>query len=347
MKSGTIRILRICGGGLALWLGVRFLLPLALPFLLGLGLALAAEPLVGFLHRRRVPRSLSAGIGVTVAFCLLGILLLLLGAMVLGQLRVLAGVMPDLEEAAGTGIGQLRCWLMQLTERAPESFRPLLQENVSGLFSDGSALLEQALRFLLGLAGGFLSRVPDSALTLGTGLISAYLISAKLPALRSSAHLPREGLRRAAEGLHRLREVLGSWLMAELTLMGVTLALLLGGLVLLRIPYAPVWALLIALVDVLPVLGTGTVLVPWAAICLIQGQTARGIGMAGLYLTIALTRSMLEPRLLGRRLGLDPLVTLIAMYAGYKLWGFGGMLLAPMLAVTARQLPTPGQGRGE
>lgn len=60
--------------------------------------------------------------------------------------------------------------------------------------------------------------------------------------------------------------------------------------------------------------------------------------MAGLYLTISLTRSMLEPRLLGRQLGLDPLVTLIALYAGFKLWGFPGMLLAPLLAVTATQL---------
>lgn len=343
MKCGMIQLLRLAGGVVVLWLTARFALPLVLPFLMGLALALAAEPMVGFLCRRSVPRGVSTGIGVTMAFCFLALAVLLLGALVVGQLRMLAGILPDLESAAQTGIGQLQRWLLTLTDRAPGRLGPMLRENVTGLFSDGNALLAQGGRFLLGLAGGVLSRVPDSALTLGTGLISAYLISAKLPALRDwvRRQLPWERLARLLMGLKRLREAVGGWLMAQLTLMGVTLALLLAGFWLLRIPYGPVWALVVALVDALPVLGTGTVLLPWAALWLIRGEAARAIGMAGLYLTITLVRSMLEPRLLGRRLGLDPLVTLIAMYAGYKLWGIGGMLLAPLLTVTATQLPTP------
>lgn len=327
--------LALVGGGAA----VRFLLPLLLPFLLGLGLALAAEPMVAFLSRRRVPRSVSAGIGVSMAFCFLGLGVLILGALVLTQLRLLSGVLPNLEAAARDGLGLLQRWLLNLAERTPQSLRPMLRENVTGLFSDGTALVEQAGRFLLNLAGSLLSRVPDSALTLGTGVISAYLISAKLPALRAwVAGLPREGLRRLVEGFHGLRHALGGWLLAQAKLMGVTLGILLLGFWLLKIPYGPVWAVVVGLVDALPVLGTGTVLLPWAAICLIQGEGARALGMAGLYLTISLTRSMLEPRLLGRQLGLDPLVTLMAMYAGFKLWGFPGMLLSPLLAVTATQL---------
>ena len=93
------------------------------------------------------------------------------------------------------------------------------------------------------------------------------------------------------------------------------------------------WASVICLVDALPVLGTGTVLLPWSLVCLLQGDTARAIGLASVYAVTALTRSMLEPKFLGRHLGLDPLATLIALYAGFRLWGIGGMILAPILTV--------------
>ena len=102
----------------------------------------------------------------------------------------------------------------------------------------------------------------------------------------------------------------------------------------------------VALVDALPVLGTGTVLVPWAVICFLQGEGARAIGLLGVYAVVTLSRSMLEPKLVGRHLGLDPLVTLMALYVGYKLWGVGGMIFAPLLAVTIMQV-TPGRERGD
>ena len=114
----------------------------------------------------------------------------------------------------------------------------------------------------------------------------------------------------------------------------ITFLVALTGMLLLRIPHGPLWAGVVALVGAFPVLGAGTVLLPWSLICLLQGETARGIGLLGIYAAAALTRSILEPRLVGRQLGLDPLVTLFALYAGYKLAGLAGMLLAPMAAVT-------------
>ena len=97
------------------------------------------------------------------------------------------------------------------------------------------------------------------------------------------------------------------------------------------------------LVDAFPVLGTGTVLIPWALVCFIQGEGARAVGLLGLYAVAALTRSAMEPKLLGQHLGLDPLTTLLALYAGYRFWGLPGMLLSPLLAVMVRSLlPTSG-----
>ena len=120
--------------------------------------------------------------------------------------------------------------------------------------------------------------------------------------------------------------------------MGLTFVILLLGFVMLRIPYAIFWALGVCLVDAFPILGTGTVLIPWSLLLFLQNDTPRAVGILGIYATVTLSRSILEPKLLGRHLGLDPLATLIALYVGYRLWGIGGMLLSPILAATALQL---------
>lgn len=348
MRPSTKTIFTFLSAFLAAWLGIRYLLPLTLPFLLGTGLALTAEPMVSFFCKHmRTPRPIAAGIGVSMAFCCIALLLLLACAFLVRELGLLAGVLPDLEDTARAGISSLEGWLLELTSHTPQSIRPLLSRNVTDFFSDGTALLEKAVGYVLGLAGGLLSRVPDSALGLGTAVISAFMISAKLPKIRSwiARRLPREKLRPILQALKRMKTAVGGWLLAQLKLAGVTMAILAAGFLLLRIPYALLWALAVSLIDALPVLGTGAALLPWALICLLQGETARAIGLVGIYVVISVTRSVLEPKLLGRQLGLDPLVTLIALYAGYKLWGIGGMLLAPLLAVTAVQL-VPGRKEG-
>ena len=341
MRSGTKSVLSVLSACFFLWLGVKFLLPLCFPFLLGTGLALAAEPGVRFLCRRlRLPRGLAAGIGVSLAFLGLALLVLLVLAFLVRELGILAGILPDLSETARSGIALLQNWLGSLAERTPSSIRPMLQRQVTGLFSGSTALLDKAFSYVLGLAGAVLSHVPDSALSLGTAVISGFMISAKLPRIRSwiTGNFPKEKLRPLLHTMGQIRTAVGSWLIAQLRLAGVTALVLLAGLLLLRIPYAVLWAVGISLLDALPVLGTGTVLLPWGLICYLQGDRARAVGLLGIYVVISLVRSVLEPKLVGRQLGLDPLVTLFSLYAGYKLWGIGGMIVAPLLAVTVVQL---------
>lgn len=347
MRWGTRGILSVLGTCFLLWLGIKFLLPLCFPFLLGAGLAVAAEPLVQLLCRRmHLPRTLSAGIGVSAAFLGIAFLVLLVLAFLVRELGILAGILPDLTETARSGILLLRSWLMELAGRTPASVRPLLQQNVTNLFSGGTALLDKAFSYVLGLAGTILSHVPDSALGLGTAVISAFMISARMVRIRGwiAVHFPREKIRPLLETLQRIRRVVVSWIGAQIRLAGVTLGILLAGLLFLRIPYAVLWAFGICLVDAFPVLGTGTVLLPWALILWLQGDNARAVGLVGIYIIISLTRSILEPKLVGRQLGLDPLVTLFFLYAGYKLWGLAGIILAPLLAVTMKQfLPKSSQ----
>lgn len=327
------------------WIGLRWLLPLFAPFLLGGCLALAAEPMVSFLQRRlRVPRAVGVGIGVSMTFCLLAMATIALCAFLVRELGILARVVPDLGQAAQSSISVLRQWLLSLTEHTPQSVKPLLRNNVDALFSDGAALLNRVLSYVLGLAGNLLSHVPDSALGLGTSVLSGYMVSAKLPTLRLwlQQSLNRQWIQSSLQAWGRIKHAVAGWLAAQFKLMSVSFFILTLGLTLLRIPNALFWAIGITFVDALPVLGIGTVLLPWGLLCFLQEDPARGIGLIGIYVAAALLRSVLEPRLLGRHLGLDPLVTLMVLYVGFKLWGLPGMLVAPLLTVALTQIISPG-----
>jgi len=320
---------------------LRYLLPLVLPFLLGAGLAVAAEPLVGVLCRRlKLRRPFATAIGVTMAFSFLALAVMVLCAFLIRQIRSLTGLLPELEIALHNGMDTADRLLLNLSGRVPGELGNLLTRNVHSLFAGGDALLGRVTDAALKLASGILSHVPDSALGLGAGIISSYMISAKLPKIRSwlAQQLTTAQLEPVVSALHRLKAGLFGWLRAQVRLSGVTFLVTGTAFLLLRIPRALLWAGLVALVDAFPILGTGTVLVPWSIFSFLQGDHFLAFGLLGLYGATALTRSVLEPRLLGRQLGLDPLITLMALYAGYRLWGIGGMLLAPILAVAATQL---------
>lgn len=327
---------------LMIWVSIQVFLPLFFPFLLGGALALAAEPMVAFLSKR-IPRGLGTGIGVTAALCFITLALVLVLGIILRELGILAAMLPNLEQTAYNGISALSKWTLGLLTRLPDGIRDIASRSVSEFFTGSSAMLDRAFRYLLSITGGILRQVPDSALILGTAIISAYMISAKLPGIKAwiRARIPRERLQKLIDQIKSMKTVLFAWLKAQLKLMGVTFVILTLSFVLLRIRYAPLWAALTSLVDAFPVLGTGTVLLPWSVLCLAQGETAKAVGLLGCYTVVALSRSILEPKLLGNQLGLDPLVTLAALYAGYQFWGIGGMILAPMLTVLAAQLIRP------
>lgn len=341
MRPGIRKIITLLSVFLAVWVGLRYFLPLILPFLLAAGLALAAEPMVSFFcSRLRFPRPLGAGLGVTLAFAILTLVVLTVFAILLRELGELAGVLPNLEDTARSGMALLSGWLLGLIQHLPAGIRPMADRLVTGLFSGGTAFLDRATDYFLGLASGILSAIPGSALSLGTAIIASFMISAKLPKIRLwlKARFPKERFTPWLETARGIKSALLGYLKAQLKLSGVTLLIVTVGMVILRIPYAILWALVVSLVDAFPVLGTGTILLPWGLVSLLRGDTVQAIGILALYGVVALTRTVLEPRLVGSQLGLDPLVTLAALYCGYQIWGIGGMILAPMLAVVALKL---------
>ncbi len=344
MISGR-KALTLLGVFVAAWLGVRYVLPVALPFLLGGVVALAAEPGVRLaVGKTRIPRSLAAGLSVTAVLVALLALLSVLGAFLVRELGTLVNALPDLQQTATNGITVVQDYLVNLADKTPEGVRPLLTDTVLSFFDDGTAVLDQVTQRLPGVVTGILGKIPNSILGLGTGILAGFMISARLPKLKAtlSRLIPQQWQEKYLPVLGRVRQVVGGWLLAQLKLALITYAIVTVGFMLMGISYAPAWAALVAVVDAVPLLGTGTILVPCALVSFLSGLPGRAVAYLVLYAVAAGVRTVLEPRLVGRHLGIDPLLTLIAIYTGYQFWGFLGLLIAPMLASAAVQLAEGG-----
>ena len=336
---GWKRLLSVIAVFVAVWLCLRYLYPLFLPFLLGLLLALAAEPGVKFLqehfHWRRRPSIFAA---VTAVLALLTGAAAILGTVLIRRAAALAGQLGTLAGQAAQGMTMVRSWAVELASSAPGPLAQPLSRSVRELFEDGGGLLDRAAAALFGMAGQAAQQLPGSLVTLGTAVLASYLICERLPALRQRLSASSAWRDRWRPALVRLGRTGKAWLKAQLKLSGVTFVIVLGGFFLLGVRQKLLMALVTALVDAVPLLGTGTILLPWALVSVLSGEPVRAVGLLGVYVTALITRSSLEPKLLGRQLGLDPLAALAALYVGYRIWGFGGMIIAPILTVTAREL---------
>ena len=130
-----------------------------------------------------------------------------------------------------------------------------------------------------------------------------------------------------------LTESILKFVWGYLILSFITFIELIIGYFVLQVKYPVIIAGVTALIDILPVFGSGTVLIPWAAFCFLTGNFTRGIGLLILYIIILVVRYFAEPRVIGGSIGVNPLLTLITMFLGLRLGGFGGMLLFPVICI--------------
>lgn len=128
------------------------------------------------------------------------------------------------------------------------------------------------------------------------------------------------------------------FLKAYSILISITFLELAIGLSILQVQHSILFAALIAIIDILPVLGTGSILLPWAAVSFVKGNIGLSIGLLVIYFVILIIRQILEPKIVGHHIGLHPLVTLICMFAGAQLLGFIGLFLFPILATMLKNM---------
>lgn len=332
-------LLRRVLGLLAAALAVRFLLPPLLPFVFGLGVALAAERPVRTLTERGLRRGAAAGLCVGALLLLAGAGLWLLLRRGVFELQALGRELPSLVRALAGPMERLRLWLEGLAARAPDGLGATLQACVDALFASGPAMAGRLSQSALGWASGLAAGLPGAVLAVVTALLSGFLFSAELPELRRwlRRRLPEAWAQRLAAAAARIRRALGGWVRAQLKLMAVTFAIVTAGLLLIGVDYALLLGLLIALVDALPVFGVGTVLLPWSVLWFLRGNSRCGFALIGVYAAAALSRTVLEPKLVGQHMGLSPLLALASMYLGFRFLGLAGMILAPVAAMAVQQ----------
>ena len=354
LRRAAAGIICAAAGGFVLWLTLRYALGIALPFLLAWLLSRPVKPLAGILAGRTgLKRNAWAA----------GLVILTVGGFVTlaagGIRRGIQELSHLIENTAGltavveNALAQVR----SLTSRIP-----LLRhrENTPGyeeLYARIDRLVEDGIDRVVGSVS---ARLPDAAMTVAgwipsafifvtVTLLACYYFSADDGRLSRSAgkwirRITPTGLQDYLSPLgRRLRRIGQQYLRACLLLGLLTFLQIFIGLALLRVPYAFILAFLIALVDFLPLLGTGIILLPWAAVCLLLGKLRLGIGLLILYAVSSVVRQILEPKLIGEGLGLHPLVSLAAMYAGLRLFGVWGMILAPLVTAGVKSMLTKGE----
>ncbi len=328
-------------GAALLWLSIAFFLPVLLPFGIGLLVAKLAQPIAQRLHSvLRFPQWAATFLCVSAVFAALAFGVWLLLRTLFSQLGTLAAELPALTNSLSGPLDSLRGQLLRLCARAPASLAPTLTGWTQSLFQSGSMLGERLSERAFSIMGGMVTSLPDVLLFTVTAILSSFMLCSRLPELKKwlKNRLPLRWQTQLSQFRQQLRGVLSGWCKAQLKLTLLTFAIVTAGLFFLKLPYALILGTVIALVDALPILGAGTVLLPWGAVALLQGNTQQGLGLVLLYGITALTRTTLEPRLIGRQLGLNPLLTLLALYAGFRLCGITGMLLFPIGATLLRQI---------
>ncbi len=214
----------------------------------------------------------------------------------------------------------------------PEEIREMMNVFFNNTFKNLSVSFGNVITSLV---SGFLRKIPFIFISGIVTLVASCYISKDFVGLKKFVKLLM-GKRIALKTVKIKNILIGSVfkiLKSYLLLCTITAIELYLGFLLLGISNALLLAIVIALVDILPVLGSGTVIIPWAVIAVISGDLKLGIGLAILYLVITVIRNFSEPKILGAQLGVNSLFTLIAMFLGLKILGFWGLILFPIILI--------------
>ncbi len=327
MRMNWKRILFLIGLTLSVYVCFRFLLPVFLPFLVAWLLAALLHRPVGWLKLKlHIPMTFSAVFGI----------LLLLTAIGTGGFFLLRTLLNQLIGL----IWQFPTYQLALTERY-QSFCSgcdhflRLDGGASQLFLD--AQLEQLLDHI---QTSVLPSITEQTLRLALGTAEAFalIVIILVVAILLVKDLDRYHERFRASNfapillpvIDRLRCSAVAYLRTQGIIMLITATLCTLGLVLIRNPYALLFGLVIALLDALPVLGSGMILLPWSIVLFFRNDYLSGAILLTVFVLCVILREFLEPKLLGKGIGIRPLYTLVSMYLGIRIFGVAGFILGPI-----------------
>ncbi len=331
---------------LALAFLVGWSIPYLFPFYLAAVFAWLMEPMVRLLTKLlgnfKISRKIASGVSVVLLFgIVLSVTIILFTKLIIEA----EALIRNLPAWASYAVGEISNWLNNLDISweliSPEAIN-FINDALTNLGQQAARYATQLASSLATYALNFSMSVPEIVLAIVLTLMGTFYMTGDREAIFSfiRTQLPEKVLSKGNTVKASLFKAVFGQLRAALIMLLITSIELIICFHIIGIDYALLLALFVALADALPVIGAGLFLIPLSIYGFFIGDIWLGLGMAATYLLTIIVRQILEPRIVGKQLGLHPLATMIAMFVGLKMIGFIGMLLGPMLMLIIRAVLT-------
>lgn len=330
----------LIGTILFVYVGYR-LLAFFMPFVIGWFLAYVASPLVNWLEKRvRIVKKLGSALIIILVLAGVGLLCYFLGSKLWQEIRALIENMPGLYRDLESGFYTVGENLEGIFEMLPEGVQEGWQTVISNLDQTMGNLIGRISEPTMAAAGNFAKRIPSIFIGTIVTFISSYFFIAEREEVIVWAKkvAPDPLVERMSMVMDNLKYAVGGYFKAQFKIMIVVCLILIVGFVILDVHFYFLLAILIALLDFLPFFGTGTALIPWGLYKLMVGDYKMVIGLVILYGVTQLVRQLIQPKLVGDSMGLKPLLTLVFLYAGYKIGGVLAMIFAVPIGMIVMNL---------
>lgn len=321
------QIFILFGTTLAVYLGFRYLLPLVAPFLLSYLISILLYPTVEYLKKKwKISRGVSGAALVALLVGVFGVGIFGLGKILFGQMRNVIANIPKYEMIV-LGEAQTICSRCDrlLGIQAGNTFE-FINRNIDA----GILKLEEQMSLLFSTETiGGLSKIFGVFWILFIIIIGAFFIIKDMEDLKiiyEESSFFNIGKRMFGN----MGKVGGAYLKSQFIIMLCSAVICSGGLWLIGITNSLLWGIGISIFDAFPVLGSGLILIPWALLSLVKGNWYHGAVLFTIYVICQLIREVVETKILGDKIGIKPVFTLISMYIGTELFGIAGFILGPV-----------------
>lgn len=329
----TLLILGVTG---AVYLSFRYLLPLVIPFLIAYVFALSLRPSALWIEKKcrftvknrviSIPLALIGGIEIIILMIIFGILLYVGGRKLCMEARLLLENLPRIL----AGIDQWlmdNCYWAERFLKLPDGYMVEIMREV--LLGGGTAIKSRAMPFLMVNTMTIVKCLVQVTVITVILCIATVLSLQEMDDIRVRRDNSMFCYEYAMLG-NRLMTVGSAWLKTQGTIMLFTMIVCSAGLFLMGNPYFILFGIGIGILDALPIFGTGTVLIPWALFSLVNKNWVYGVGLIVIYIICYFLREIMEAKIMGGKVGLTPLETLVSMYVGLRLFGLLGFILGPI-----------------
>ncbi|MEE1086944.1 MAG: sporulation integral membrane protein YtvI [Schaedlerella sp.] len=302
-----------------------------MPFVIGWIIALIASPIVNWLEKRfKIVKKLGTAIVVVFVIALIVFLIYIICARLWIEIKGFAQNIPELYAQLDAGFTQIGKTLSGIFEKLPEGVQINWNELVESISTSIGSLISNIGEPTVEAAGNIAKSLPSILISVVIALISSYFFTVQKEEVIQWVKKVSPPSVKMRMGLvaDNLRYAVGGYFKAQFKIMAIVFVILVIGFAMLKVSYFGLVALLVAFLDFLPFFGTGTALFPWAAYKLLIGDYKFAIMLIVIYVITQAGRQLLQPKMVADSMGMNPIVTLIFLYIGYKVKGVTGMILA-------------------